>query len=143
LRHAENLGHKGKRSGKSLIDFQVGNEKGSMDLIKFQVGRGDIPDFQVGKGEETSSAESSLIDEEEAGGRPHSGGNSRGTVSHVNEDDDKLETFITIEEKDQRDVLIIGGVEIFLPSDRGEASTDVADVTGRQKKRLSRRRRNI
>jgi hypothetical protein len=37
-----------------------------MDLINCQVGRGDIPDFQVGKGEEMSSAESSLIDEEEA-----------------------------------------------------------------------------
>jgi hypothetical protein len=27
-RHAENLSHKGKRSVKNLIDFQVGNEKG-------------------------------------------------------------------------------------------------------------------
>jgi hypothetical protein len=55
LRHAENLSHKGKRSGKSLIDCQVGNEKGSVDLINCQVGRGDIPYFQVGKGEEMSS----------------------------------------------------------------------------------------
>jgi hypothetical protein len=61
LRHAENLSHKGKRSGKSLIDFQVGNEKGSVDLVNCQVGRGDIPDFQVGKGEEMSSAESSHL----------------------------------------------------------------------------------
>jgi hypothetical protein len=109
----------------------VGNEKGSVDLIKFQVGRGDIPDFQVGKGEEMSSAESSLIDEEEAEEKPHSDGDSRRTVSRVNEDDEKLQTFIT-EKEDQRDVLIIGGVEIFLPSGRGEASTDVADVTERQ-----------
>jgi hypothetical protein len=131
LRHAENLSHKGKRSGKSLIDFQVGNEKGSVDLINCQVGRGDIPDFQVGKGEEVSSAESSLTDEE-VEEKPHSDGDSRRTVSRVNEDDDKLETFITVKEEDQRDVLIIGGVEIFLPSGRGEASTDVADATGRQ-----------
>jgi hypothetical protein len=128
LRHAENLSHKGKRSGKSLIDFQVGNEKGSMDLIYCQVGRGDIPDFQVGKGEEMSSVESSLTDEEEAGEKPHSDGDSRRTVSHVNEDDEKLQTFIT-EKEDQKTVLIIGGVKIFLPSGRGEASTDVAEVT--------------
>jgi hypothetical protein len=135
LRHAENLSHKGKRSGKGLIDFQVGNEKGSVDLINCQVGRGDIPDFQVGKGEEMSSAESShqrmLTDEEEAEGRPHSDGDSRGAASRVNEDDEKLQTS-TIEEKDQGSILIIGGVEIFLPSGQGEASTDVADATGRQ-----------
>jgi hypothetical protein len=50
----------------------------------------------------------------------------------MNEDDDKLETFITTKEDDQRDVLIIAGVEIFLPSGRGEANTYVADATGRQ-----------
>jgi hypothetical protein len=49
-------------------------------------------------------------------------------VNRVNEDDEKLRTSI-IEEKDQRTVMIIGGVEIFLPRDRGEASTYVADVT--------------
>jgi hypothetical protein len=92
LRHAENLSHKGKRSRKSLIGCQVGNEKGSMDLVTYQVGRGDIPNFQVGKGEEMSSAEGSLIDEEEAGERPHSDGDSRRTVSHMNEDDEKLQT---------------------------------------------------
>jgi hypothetical protein len=77
LRHAENLSDEGKRSGKGLIGFQVGNEKGSVDLIDCQVGRGDIPNFQVGKGEEMSSIESSrqqgeLTDEEEAEERPHS-----------------------------------------------------------------------
>jgi hypothetical protein len=43
LRHDENLNQKGKRSGKGPIGFQVGNEKGSLDLIHCQVGRGDIP----------------------------------------------------------------------------------------------------
>jgi hypothetical protein len=37
----------------------VGNEKRSVDLINYQEGRGDIPIFQVGKGEEMSLAESS------------------------------------------------------------------------------------
>jgi hypothetical protein len=75
LRVDENLSHKGKRSGKDLVDFQVGNVKRSVDLVNCQVGIGDILDFQVGKGEEMSSVESShledLTDEEDAEGRPH------------------------------------------------------------------------
>jgi hypothetical protein len=106
----------------------VGNEKGSMDLIYCQVGRRDIPDCQVGKGEEVSSVESSLT-EEEAREKPHSDRDSCRTMSRVNEDDDKLETFITVKEEGQRDVLIIGGVEIFLPNDQGEANTYIAEAT--------------
>jgi hypothetical protein len=109
LRHAETLSHKGKRSGKDLIDSQVGNEKGSVDLVTFQVGRGDIQGFQVGKGGGMSSRESSLTDGEEARERPHSYGDSRRTVSRVNEDDEKLQNFIA-EEEDQKTVLIIGGL---------------------------------
>jgi DNA-binding transcriptional regulator YbjK len=64
----------------------------------------------VGKGEEMSSVESShledLTDEEDAEGRPHSEEYSRGVVSHVNEDDEKLRTS-TIKDMDQRIVLII------------------------------------
>jgi hypothetical protein len=45
----------------------------------------------------------------------------------LNEDDEKLDTSI-IEEEDQRSVMAIGGVEIFLPSNQGEASICVADV---------------
>jgi hypothetical protein len=75
LRYVGNLSDEGKRCGKSLIGFQVSNEKGSMDLINCQEGRGDIPNFQVGKGGEMSSAEIScqgvLIDEEEVEKRPH------------------------------------------------------------------------
>jgi hypothetical protein len=51
----------GKRSGGGLIyfqrsstessNFQVGNEMGSVDLIDFQVGRKEVPNCQVGKGE--------------------------------------------------------------------------------------------
>jgi hypothetical protein len=33
----------------------------------------------------------------------------------VNEDDEKLQTFV-IEKEDQRDILVTGGVKIFLPS---------------------------
>jgi hypothetical protein len=70
-RHAENLSDEGKRSGRGPIGCQVQNEKGSVDLVNCQVGRGDIPNFQVGNGGEMSSVESScqqrvLIDGEEA-----------------------------------------------------------------------------
>jgi hypothetical protein len=95
------------------------------------VGRGDILDCQVGNREEMSLAESSLEDEE-AEEKPHSDGDSHRNVSHVNEYDDTFKTFITTMEEDHRDVLIIGGVEIFLSSGQGEASTNVADVIGRQ-----------
>jgi hypothetical protein len=102
LRHVENLSDEGKRSGRGLIDFQVGNEKGSVDLINCQEGRGDIPIFQVGKGEEMSSVESScqqgvLTDGKKVEERPHPYEDSCGTASHVNEDDEKLNTSTTEE----------------------------------------------
>jgi hypothetical protein len=59
LRYAENLSDEGKRSGRGLVGCQVGNEKGLVDFVNCQVGRGDIPNFQVGKGGEMSSTESS------------------------------------------------------------------------------------
>jgi hypothetical protein len=40
---------------------------------------------------------------------------SCGFADHVNEDDEKLNTSITKEE-DQRSILIIGGIKIFLPN---------------------------
>jgi hypothetical protein len=55
MRHIDNLTDDRKRSGRGLIDCLVGNEKRSVDLINFQEVRGDIPIFQVGKGEEMSS----------------------------------------------------------------------------------------
>jgi hypothetical protein len=101
-----------------------------VDLVNCQVGRGDIPYCQVGKGEEVSSDESSLADEEEDEEKPHSDGDSRRTVSRVNEDDEKLQTSV-IEEKNQRNVLIIVGTEKFLPRGRGDDSIDVVDATRR------------
>jgi hypothetical protein len=99
LRYAKNLNGEGKRSGIGLIGFQVGNEKGSVDLVNFQEGKGDFPIFQVGKGEEMSSTESScqqgvLTDRKEEEERPHPYEYSCGAVSRVNEDDDKLETSV-------------------------------------------------
>jgi hypothetical protein len=94
------------------------------------VDRGDIPIFQVGKGEDMSSIKSlrqqgELTDEEEAEERPRSDEDSHEIVSRVNEDDEKLKTS-TIKEKDQRSVMVIGGVKIFLPSSQGEANTYIA-----------------
>lgn len=41
--------------------------------------------------------------------------------NHVNEYDEKLNTF-TIQEEDQRSILIIGGIKTFLPNNQVEAS---------------------
>jgi hypothetical protein len=49
------------------------------------------------------------------------GEDSCGFEDHVNEDDDKLKTF-TIQEEDQKSILIIGGIKVFLPNNQEEAS---------------------
>jgi hypothetical protein len=67
-----------------------------------------------------SSAKSShqrvLTNEEEVEEIPHSYGYLWAIVDHVNEYDEKLTNSI-VEEKDLRTLVIIGGVNIFLPSD--------------------------
>jgi hypothetical protein len=102
---------------------------GSVDLIDCQVGRREVPNCQVGRGKEmrlseslTDSVESSyqqgvLMDED-----------SCGFADHVNEYDEKLNT-LTIQEEDQRSILIIGGIQIFLPDSPVEARACVADAT--------------
>jgi hypothetical protein len=60
--------------------------------------------------------------------KPHADEYSCGIEIHVNEDDEDLKTSIT-EEEDHRSVLVIGGIEIFLPRSKGEASICVADAT--------------
>jgi hypothetical protein len=52
---------------------------------------------------------------------------SCGFPNHVNEDDDKLKTF-TIREADLRSLIMIGGIEIFLPLAQEEAEIWVADT---------------
>jgi hypothetical protein len=103
------------------------------DLISYQEGRRDILNLQVGKGGEMSSVESLcqqgvLTDEEEVEERSHPYEVSCRIENHVNEDDERLETFITAE-KDQRSILIIGGFKIFRPIIQGEASIYVTDET--------------
>jgi hypothetical protein len=91
---------------KKVSDFQVGNEMGSLeDLIDCQEGREEIPDFQVGKGEEMRLSDSLMN-------------------SEVSLDQQGMLT-----EEDQRSILIIGGIEIFLPSSPVEARACVADAT--------------
>jgi hypothetical protein len=50
LRHAENLSHKGKRSGRGLIGFQVGNEKRISGSRRLPGGQRRHPEFPSGKG---------------------------------------------------------------------------------------------
>jgi hypothetical protein len=115
----------------------MGNEMGSSrDLIDFQEGRTGIPNFQVGNGnerffegirssEESSDQQGVLNNEMEAKERPHLYEDSCGVAGHVNEDDEKLNTSIT-EEEDQRSVLIIGGIHIFLPISPTKANARVS-----------------
>jgi hypothetical protein len=101
---------------------------GNGELMRFQVSREEIPYCQVGKGKEVRLSESLrnsevssdqkrvMIDED-----------SCGFTYHVKEDDEKLNTPIA-EEEDQRCILIIGGIEIFLPSNPAKARACVAYV---------------
>jgi hypothetical protein len=79
---------------------------GSIDLIDFQVVRKkEIRLSESLRSSRLSSCQQgALID-----------GYSCGFVDHMNEDDEKLKTF-TIQEEDQRSILIIGGIKIFLPN---------------------------
>jgi hypothetical protein len=56
---------------------------------------------------------------------------SCGFVDHVNEYDDKLNTF-TIQDEDQRRVLIIGGIHIFLPDSPIEVGACVTYATTKE-----------
>jgi hypothetical protein len=102
---------------------------GLVDLIFCQVDRREVPNYQVGRGKEmrlseslTDSIESSyqqgvLMDKD-----------SCGFADHVNEYYEKLNT-LTIQEEDQRSILIIGGIRIFLPDSPIEARACVVDAT--------------
>ena len=75
------------------------------DLIDFQEGKAETPDFQVRKGEEMSLSDSLM-------------------KSEVSLNQQRVLT----EREDQRSVLIIGGIQIFLPSIPVEATTHFADA---------------
>jgi hypothetical protein len=95
---------------------------GSIDLIDCQVGSRKFPNFQVGREKEmrlSKSLESSEVSSCQRG--VLIGEDSCGFEDHVNEDDDNLKTF-TIQEEDQKSVLIIGGIKVFLPNNQEEAS---------------------
>jgi hypothetical protein len=109
--------------------FRVGNEMILVeDIINPQERKRGILDCQVGKGfrmrlsesirssEVSSDQEGVLIDED-----------SCGFFGHVNEDDEKLNTS-TIKEEDQRCIMIIAGIKLFLPTIQAEASTCVASA---------------
>jgi hypothetical protein len=98
-----------KRSSEGLIyyqeggvessNFQEGTEMGSIDLIDYQVGRGrgETSYCQEGKGEQMRPCESLMNSEVSS----HQQGERT--------------------EKDQRCLLIIGGIEVFLPHSQVEA----------------------
>jgi hypothetical protein len=56
---------------------------------------------------------------------------SCGFAEHMNEYDEKLNTF-TIEEEDHKSILIIGGIQIFLPNSQVETSVHNKSVVGKE-----------
>jgi hypothetical protein len=139
-----------KRSVEDLIDFQEGRKEKS----GFQVGKEEMrlseslknsekSSYQQGvltekkremrlseslrNSEESSDQQGVLTEEkeEEVGEKPHENEDSCGIADHMNEYDEKLNTS-TLEEEDQRCILIIGGINIFLPRIPVEASACVA-----------------
>jgi hypothetical protein len=115
------------RSAEDLTDYQennqgishchLGNEMRSLrDLKDCQEGSRSIPYCQVEKDEQMGKSEG-LMNSKVSRNQPKElteDEDSCGFPSHVNEDDDKLKTF-TIREVDLRSLIMIGGIEIFLP----------------------------
>jgi len=77
---------------------------------------------------ESSYQQGVVTDGKEVEERPHPYEDSCGATNHVNEDDENLDTSTVEEEEDQRNILIIGRIKIFLPNSQGEASIYVAGV---------------
>jgi len=89
-------------SSKESSDNHVGNEMGPLDLIDYQVDREEIPRCQVGKGSELRLVEGLMSSE----------------MSSDQQGD--------LTEEDHKYIMIIGGVEVLLPSSPVEATTHVA-----------------
>jgi hypothetical protein len=101
-RSAEGITYYQGGSGE-ISNFQVGNEMGSLDFIDFQVGSRKFPNFQVGKGKGVRLSES-LRD---------SGVSSNQQGVLIGED--------------HKRILMIGGIQVFLPHSPVEASEGVAN----------------
>ena len=82
----------------------------------------------LGRSEESSYQQGMLTGDREGEQRPHLYDDSCGFVGHVNEDDEKLNTS-TIKEEDQRCILIIGGIKIFLLISQTLVRICVVDAT--------------
>jgi hypothetical protein len=97
------------------------------DLIDCQEGSRKIPICQVGMGTEMRLCES-LMNSEVSSYQQGMlvSGDSCGFADHVNEDDDKLKT-CTTQEEDRRNLLMVGGIQIFLPGSPVEVRICVAD----------------
>jgi hypothetical protein len=105
----------GKRSTKGIVycqgsssessDCQVGNEMGSLDLIDYQLGIKKFPNCQVGKGKEMRLSE-----------------------SLTNLEESSYQQGVLTGENHER-ILIIGGMEVFIPSSLVEARECVADAS--------------
>jgi hypothetical protein len=127
-----------KRSSESLVycqegsaessNCQEGNEMRSLeDLIDYQEGREEIPYCQVGKGEQMRLNESIM--------------NSGMSLDQREELTEKMSSKVSsyqhgqlIEKEDQKSILMIGGIRIFLPSRQNKAREDVVGAATTERK---------
>jgi hypothetical protein len=91
------------RGSAESLDCQVGNEMGSDGLIDSQVGRRKFPNCQMGRGKEMRLSKSLMNSEESS--------NQQGVLTGGN----------------QKSILMIGGIQVFLPSNPVEVRACVAD----------------
>jgi hypothetical protein len=98
-------------------------------LKDYQEGSRIIPNGQVGRDEQIRLQEG-LIKSEVSLNQPKELTEKEGSCGspiHVNEDDDKLKT-CTIREEYQMDLLMVGGIQIFLPFAADYVEVCIADV---------------
>jgi hypothetical protein len=121
------------RLSESLMDSEESSTQqgvlmkmGSVDLIVCQEGSGDIPYFQVGRDEQMRLSEG-LINSEVSWNQPEE-------LAEQMERDQQVQL---TEEKDQDDLLMIGGIGIFLPCAQEEEKMGVADGATTEQSQLT------
>jgi hypothetical protein len=126
-----------QEDSQGISHCQVGNGLRSLrDLIDYQEGSGRFPIFQVGKGTEMESVDS--IDCQEGSRKiPYCqvGRDEQVSWNQPEELTEKMSSELDLdqqmqltEEENQNSILMIGGIEIFLPFSQGKAEVCVADI---------------
>jgi hypothetical protein len=109
------------KSSGSCSGCQEGHEMRSLeDLIDCQEGREEIPYCQVGKGEQMRLSESLMNSEVSSDQREE-------LTEKMNSEVSSYQRGELMEKEDQKSILMIGGIEIFLPLRSVEVRACVAE----------------